>query len=78
MPRAQTYMATPPNGIGSPNQPVIIRLVCGGGIGGRRQATQSHTLMIYIVAHKILYLINKYYLQQVMVLVSMFCSTDMS
>ena len=30
-----------PNAIGSPNQPVTLRLVEGGGRGGWRQATQS-------------------------------------
>jgi hypothetical protein len=32
----------PLKGTGAPNQPVIRRLVMGGGRGGRRQATQSH------------------------------------
>ncbi len=43
VPLAQTYVAVPLKGMGSPNHPVILRLVTDGGTGGRRQATQSQT-----------------------------------
>jgi len=48
VPLAQTYVAVPLNGIGAPNQPVILRFVTGGGRGGRRHATQSQTYISFL------------------------------